>query len=140
MPGSPFRSMGARRPVSVGVSGSRVIEVARELLAEHAASREAATKAENLVCGNCAGAGQVKSTLADLFVSCFACEGTGKPNDKIQALPDLTHEDRERLWKLRQLLLKYPKQRSEVLGLIRASFPDMYRDGPIGEAEEGAPN
>lgn len=134
--GNPFRSMGKPRAVGVAVSGDQVMQVARMLLEEHAQSREEATRAQNLVCGNCAGAGQVKSTLADAMIACYACEGTGKPNDKIQALPELTAEDNERLWKLRQLLVKYPKQRGAVLSLIREYFPDMYRDGTA----EGAPN
>jgi 1,4-dihydroxy-2-naphthoyl-CoA synthase len=117
--GSIFRSMG----VKTAVKSAKV------------SFREAATKQLNQVCGNCSGAGNVGSTLMPgESVKCFACDGTGKPNDKVQSLPELNDEDKLRIWKLQQLLEKYPKSRLAIVSLIREQFPDMY------QGADGAPN
>lgn len=136
--GSPFRSFGAK-PLNGQKriwSEEEVLLTARQLLEEHAASREAATAQHNLVCGNCRGAGNTPSTLMPgEVVTCFACAGSGKPNDAVQALPELSPEDNERMWQLRQLLVNFPKYRPALLALYREAFPLMYRDG-----SEGQPN
>ena len=128
MSGSPFRSFRSA-PVKVAFTKDDVVRVARQLLEEHALAREAATRQANSVCGNCTGAGEVASILMpELMAKCWACEGTGKPNDKMVALPELTAEDNHRLWKLNRLLTGYPESRVELLAVIREYFPEMYRD------------
>lgn len=124
----PFRSFGAR---TLGTpknwSEAEVVTVARQLLAEHAQSREEATKAANLVCGNCEGSGNAPSTLMPgEFVTCFACEGTGKPNEKMLALPALSPQDNERIWKIGRLLKG--KHGAAVLAVVKEHFPEMYRE------------
>jgi hypothetical protein len=107
-------------------TAQEVVAIARQLLEEHAAAREAATKAANLVCGNCQGSGRMPSTLMPgETLMCFACTGSGKPNEAVQALPDLTEEDRLRMWKIGQLLKG--KHRVAVLAVVREYFPEMYR-------------
>lgn len=128
-----FRSIKST-PVKVSFSEEQVLAIARTLMEEHAAAREAATRQANMVCGNCKGAGNVASTLMPgQSLTCFACEGTGKPNDKVQSLPELTADDNERIWKIGQLL-KGP-HRVAVAAMIREYFTQMYDDG-----SEGAPN
>lgn len=122
----PFRSF-RTSPKPRKWDEADTVAIARQLLAEHAKSREEATKAANLVCGNCEGSGNAPSTLMPgQFVQCFACEGTGKPNDKMQALPPLSAEDNERIWKIGRLL-KGPHG-GAVLAVVREHFPEMYRD------------
>lgn len=107
-------------------SEEQVLTVARQLLEEHAASREAATKQLNAVCGNCQGSGTVASTIAaGHSTQCWACEGTGKPNDQAPTIiPEFTDEDNLRIWKIGQLLKG--KHRLAVVALVREYFPDMY--------------
>lgn len=127
---SPFRSLKSN-PAKVQWTEAQVVSVARQLLEEHAAAREAAALAVNRVCGNCEGAGTMASTLVPGEVTkCWACEGTGKPTDKIQSLPELTPQDHERMWKLSRLVQGEHGQ--AVLAVIRETFPDLYResDGP----------
>ncbi len=106
-----------------------IVATARQLLEEHAQRREEATALANLVCGNCEGSGSMPSTLMPgESLTCFACAGTGKPNDKIQAIPELLPEDHERMWKIEQLLVNYPAYRVAVLGVIKEFFPTMYAE------------
>ena len=108
-----------------------IVAIARDLLEEHAASREAATEANNLVCGNCQGDGNAFSEIAGEMTRCWACEGTGQPNDKVQSLPALSPVDHERLYKLGRLLAG--PHRVAVLGVIREYVPDLFKS-------EGAAN
>lgn len=102
-----------------------IVAIARELLEEHAASREAATKAHNLTCGACQGSGQAHSEIAGGQTTCWACGGDGKPNDRIASLPALAPIDHERLYKLGQLLRS--PHRVAVLQVIREYMPDLFR-------------
>lgn len=132
----PFRSLANTRARVNGVvkqwSEAEHVHIARELLTEHAAAREAAMRAANQVCATCIGAGTVASQLAPgLSVTCWACDGTGQPNDKMAiAVPQLGPEDNERLWKIGRLL--EGPHRVAVLAVVREFFPDLYaeKDGP----------
>ena len=123
---SPFRSLQSN-PAKVQWTKEKVVSIARQLLEEHAAAREAATLAANRVCGNCSGSGNVDSLLMPgELTKCWACAGTGQPNDKITSLPELTPQDNERMWKLSRLVQS--EHGAAVLKLIRETFPEMYRD------------
>lgn len=125
-----FRSLGKPKLARKVWSEAEIVAIARQLLNEHAASREAATKAANLVCGVCKGACFVPSTLMPgETLACYACEGTGKPNDKAVNLPALGPEDHERIWKIGQLL-KGP-HRFAVLQVIKEAMPDMYSSAEV---------
>lgn len=104
---------------------AEIVAIARQLLEEHAASREAATAAFNLTCGACQGSGRAHSEIAGGVTTCWACGGDGKPNDRIKSLPALETADHERLYKIGQLL-KGP-HRVAVLKLIREYMPDLFR-------------
>jgi hypothetical protein len=136
MSGREFRSFpSAPQAAKAGVfSEESVLAAARQLLAEHAAAREAAALAENQVCGSCKGVGTLPSTLMPGEVTkCWACEGSGKPNDKIQSMPALTEEDNLRIYKLGRLFENFPQYRTSLLALVRETFPSMYAsavDGP----------
>lgn len=131
--GSPFKSLGAKTPKRVSFNEAETVAIAKQLLEEHATAREAATQQLNAVCGNCQGAGNVASTLMPgQTTPCWACDGTGKPNDKVQSLPELSEEDNLRIWKIGQLL-KGP-HRAAIVALIREQFPTMYADGPVEKA------
>lgn len=125
MSGTPFKSF-AKLPTE-----AEIVAIARQLLEEHAASREAATKAHNLTCGACQGSGQAHSEIAGGVTTCWACGGDGKPNDRIQALPALETADHDRIYKLGRLLAG--PHRVAVLQLIREYMPDLFKS-------EGAPN
>jgi hypothetical protein len=114
-----FKSL--QRPPTEG----EIVAIARQLLEEHAASRKAATDANNLVCGNCQGSGNAFSDIAQQITRCWACEGTGQPNDKITSLPALEHADHERIWKLGQLL--QGPHRVAVLAIVREFMPDLFK-------------
>jgi len=121
-----FRSLKSN-PAKVQWTEAQVVDVARQLLEEHAAAREAATLAANRVCGNCSGSGNVDSLLMPgTLTKCWACDGTGQPNDKITSLPELTPQDNERMWKLSRLVQS--EHGGAVLKLIREQFPSMYQD------------
>lgn len=121
-----FRSYGAKpsaKPRSW--SEAEVVTLAKQLLAEHTARRIEATKAANLVCGQCEGTGKTASTLMPgELVTCFACQGTAQPNEHSIACPEFTHEDNERLWKIQQLL-KGPHKLA-VLQVVKETYPDLY--------------
>ena len=125
---NPFRSFGTPKDAKVTPrqwSEAQVVDVAKQLLAEHIERRIEATKAANLVCGLCEGTGKEASTLMPgERVKCHACEGTGQPNEHSIAVPELTHEDSERLWKIGQLL-KGP-HRVAVLQVVKEVYPEMY--------------
>lgn len=104
---------------------AEIVTIARQLLDEHAASREAATKALNLTCGACQGTGQAHSEIAGGVTTCWACGGDGKPNDKIQSLPALEQADHERLYKLTRLIAG-PHGKA-VLQVIREYMPDLFK-------------
>ena len=138
MSGRAFRSFPST-PVKAEFGEARIVGIARQLLDEHVAAREAATLAINQVCGNCKGSGRTEATIivsseGPFTVPCYACEGTGKPNDKVQACPDMTPQDNERIWKIGQLLKG--KHRVAILALIKERYPEMY-SSPV---DEGAPN
>lgn len=125
---SVFKSMHGRTAAGQP-SEAEIVAIARQLLEEHAASREAATQAHNVVCGNCQGSGTAYSEIAQQDTRCWACQGTGQPNDKIQSLPALEQADHERLYKIQRLLMG--PHRAAVLQLLRDYMPDLYRqDGP----------
>lgn len=132
----PFRSLANTRARVDGVvkqwTEAEHVHIARELLTEHAAAREAAMRAANQVCATCTGAGVVASTvMAGHTVTCFACEGTGKPGEKAAiAIPAMTPQDDERIWKIGRLL--EGPHRVAVLAVVREFFPDLYaeKDGP----------
>ena len=122
--GSPFRSFPSS-PAKVAFNEAQIVQIARVLLDEHVAAREAATRQLNAVCGNCTGSGTMPSTLMPgEFVTCFACAGTGQPNDKVQACPEMTPQDNERIWKIGQLL--NGPHRVAILALIKERYPDLY--------------
>lgn len=118
----PFASFKPKPPAP---TESDVVAAARQLLEEHAASREAATKAANMVCGACQGSGQAHSEIAGGVMICWACGGNGQPNDRITSLPALDSHDRERLYKLQWLLCG--PHRSVVLKVIQEFMPDLYK-------------
>lgn len=104
---------------------AEIVAIARQLLEEHAASREAATKALNLTCGACQGSGQAHSDIAGGVTTCWACGGNGKPNDRISSLPALEPVDDERIYKLGRLLAG--PHRVAVLKVIREYMPDLFK-------------
>ena len=109
---------------------AQIVALATQLLEDHAASREAATKAANLVCGACQGGKTCHSEIAGGVVECWACGGTGAANDKITSLPALAAPDHERLYQLMQLL-KGPHG-TAVLAVVREYMPDLFRaDGAV---------
>ena len=106
-----------------------IVTLARQLIAEHQARRIEATKAANRVCGTCEGTGKTASTLmSGELVPCHHCEGSGQPNEHSIAVPELTHEDNERMWKISQLL-KGP-HRVAVLQVVKEAYPDLYPTEP----------
>lgn len=137
---NPFRQLGPAKRSPLKVNGhaknwteAEVIAITRRLMQEFVEARQAAIDAENVVCGNCKGSGQVPSTLMPgETLNCFACEGSGKPNDKVQSVPALTAEDNERLWKLGRLL-RGPYGAS-LIPIVREFAPDLYPTTGTDEA------
>lgn len=125
---NPFRSLATPKAAKVTPrqwSEAQVVDVAKQLLAEHVERRIEATKAANLVCGLCEGTGRTESTLMPgERVPCHACEGSGQPNEASIAVPEFTPADTECLWKIGQLL-KGP-HRLAVLRVVKEVYPELY--------------
>ena len=126
---NPFRSLGTPKVMKLRYpkqwSEEETVGIAKVLLTEHVNRRIEATKAANLVCGLCEGTGRTESTLMPgERVPCHACEGSGQPNEASIAVPELTREDNETLWKIGQLL-KGP-HRLAVLQVVKEVYPELY--------------
>lgn len=124
---NPFRSLGKPSPAKIRKSWNEaeVVAIAQELLTEHAAARAKAIAEANVVCGGCAGTGKANSILMPgETVPCVPCNGTGQPNEQTASMPALGPDDRERMWKIEQLL-KGP-HRLAVVQVIKAAMPDLY--------------
>lgn len=127
-----FRSLGNRpNPAKFRKAWSEadVVQIARDLMREHTEARNKAIAEANVVCGGCQGSGRAASVLMPgETVPCVPCEGTGKPNEQTASMPALGPDDKERMWKIEQLL-KGP-HRIAVVRVIKEAMPDLYPSAP----------